>query len=331
MSTFAAAYLPTSAAIVLALAAIFAGIVVAGYALPRCARERHSRPIAWIGLVVVTAGVERLCAGQPPGFRMIAVIVCALLLMKIIVLIEEQARGLMPLPFGRWVGFSGGWIGMQPRLFAASAPGPLPGALSLVRRGSLHLIAGSLLVVLARLAWTTSQSTLLATFLLLPGLSLMLHFGACNLLAGLWRFRGVACDAVFRAPLRSQNLGEFWAKRWNLAFSEMTAIAMYRPLAARVGRGPALVGGFALSGLLHELAISVPVRAGFGLPLCYFLMHGGLVLVERAASRAGYPLHGWIGRVWVFVWVLVPLPILFHQPFLAGVIWPIIGIGAPSR
>jgi alginate O-acetyltransferase complex protein AlgI len=172
------------------------------------------------------------------------------------------------------------------------------------------------------------HSRLLASLFLLPGLSLMLHFGLCNILAGAWRFRGVPCEALFRAPLRSQNLGEFWAKRWNVAFSEMTAIAVYRPLAASLGRGPALLAGFALSGLLHELAISVPVRAGFGLPLLYFLMHGGLVLVERALSRAGHPLQGWMGRAWTIFWVVAPLPILFHPPFLAGVIWPLIGMQA---
>jgi hypothetical protein len=55
-------------------------------------------------------------------------------------------------------------------------------------------------------------------------------------------------------------------------------------------------------------------------------MHGGLVLAERTLSRAGYPLDGWAGRLWVFVWVLGPLPLLFHEPFLAGVIWPLIGM-----
>ena len=105
-------------------------------------------------------------------------------------------------------------------------------------------------------------------------------------------------------------------------FSEMTAIAVYRPLAASVGRGPALLAGFALSGLLHEMAISVPVRAGFGLPLLYFLLHGILVLIEKALARAGHPLRGWPGRAWAFFWLVAPLSILFHQPFLAGVIWP---------
>jgi alginate O-acetyltransferase complex protein AlgI len=313
------------------LATILGGVILAGYALPRLGLPRHARAVAWTILIAGTAGVERLCAVQPPGVRMVALISFALLAMKVVVVIEEQARGLKPLAFGRWLGFSAGWIGMQPRLFASAAAGPLPGAGALMRRGFLHAVSGAVLVVLERFAWTEFQSRLLASLLLLPGLSLMLHFGLCNLLAGAWRLGAVPCDALFRAPLRSQNLGAFWSKRWNLAFSEMTTIAVYRPLVTRIGRGPALLAGFALSGLLHELAISVPVRAGFGLPLLYFLMHGGLVLVERALSRAGHPLNGWIGRVWVFFWVLAPLPLLFHPPFLAGVIWPLIGMPASSQ
>ncbi len=85
---------------------------------------------------------------------------------------------------------------------------------------------------------------------------------------------------------------------------------------------------FVASGLLHELAISLPVRAGFGLPLLYFVLHGGLTLGEDALGRAKRPTEsfGWLSRVWVIGWLLLPLPILFHPWFLRGVAWPIIGI-----
>jgi hypothetical protein len=110
----------------------------------------------------------------------------------------------------------------------------------------------------------------------------------------------------------------------------MTATVAYRPLAARIGRGPALMAAFALSGLLHEMAISLPVRDGFGLPLSYFLGHGVLVLIERALANAGHPLTGSTGRVWAFFWLVAPLPLLFHRPFLAFVLWPLIGITTGS-
>nr|PZN15624.1 MAG: hypothetical protein DIU78_25500 [Pseudomonadota bacterium] len=152
----------------------------------------------------------------------------------------DPERDALSLSLGAWLAFAGAWLGMQPRLFAAARTPSPSGASDLLRRGALHAVAGAVLLALARLAWTSTQSRSLATVIALPALSLLVHFGLCHLLAGAWRARGVACEALFRAPLRSRNLREFWARRWNVAFSEMTAIAIYRPLAARLGRGFAL-------------------------------------------------------------------------------------------
>src|SRR5207253_329044 len=79
-------------------------------------------------LVVGTLGVEKLVAGEPPGVRMIALIGFALLVMKVIVVIEERAQGMKPLSFSAWLGFAGAWLGMKPRLFASAESGALPGA-----------------------------------------------------------------------------------------------------------------------------------------------------------------------------------------------------------
>ncbi len=320
------AYLPNELSVVAVLAAVLISVLLLGHALASRLRPGVARPLAWTALVLGTLGVERLVAREPPGVRMVALIAFALLTMKVIIVIEERARGMAPLTIGAWLCFAGAWLGMKPRLFVSAEAAPLPGAGALLVRGALHAILGATLVIIARVAWSNTHSRLLASVLLLPGLSLLLHFGLCNLLAGTWRFRGVACGALFRAPLMSQNLGEFWARRWNLAFFEMTTIAVYRPLAGRLGRRAGLMAGFGFSGLLHEMAISVPVRAGFGLPLCYFILHGGLVLVERALSNSGHRLLGSPGRAWTLFWLGAPLPILFHRPFLAGLIWPLIGI-----
>lgn len=324
------AYGPSEPWVAAVLAAALILVIVAGHAVARRCSTVVARLIGWTALVLGTLGIERLAAHEPAGVRMVALIAFALLVMKVIVVIEERFRGMAPLPWSRWLAFTGAWLGMKPRLFAAAEDVPLVGAGPLIRLGAIYVIIGAALVALARIAWIGTHSRLLASVLLLPGLSFLAHFGLCNLLAGAWRLRGVACEALFRAPLRSQNLAEFWSRRWNLAFSEMTAIAVYRPLAERLGRGPALMASFALSGLLHEMAISVPVRAGFGLPLLYFLVHGALVLFERALADAGRPLSGWVGRAWAIFWLVAPLPILFHRPFLAGVIWPLIGI-PPDR
>jgi hypothetical protein len=320
------AYVPSDAGVLAVLVAVLLLVLVGSHALAWRGPIRLVRALAWTTLVLGTWGVETLTAREPPGVRMVALIAFALLLMKVVVVVEERARGMAPLTFRAWLGFAGAWLGMKPRLFVSAETGPLRGAGALLRRGALHSLLGAVLVGLARVTWMQTHSRWLASLLLLPGLSLLVHFGLCNLLAGAWRLRGVACEALFRAPLQSQNLGEFWARRWNLAFSEMTVIAVYRPLVERLGRGPAVMGGFVLSGLLHEMALSVPVRAGFGRPLVYFILHGGLVLLERGLATAGRPLRGGVGRVWALFWLAAPLPLVFHPPFLAGVVWPLIGI-----
>ena len=80
--------------------------------------------------------------------------------------------------------------------------------------------------------------------------------------------------------------------------------------------------------MLHEVAISVPVKAGFGLPLLYFAIQAVLALMESALERAGPPVgrKPWIGRAWTAAALLAPLPLLFHPPFLRGVIWPLVGV-----
>jgi alginate O-acetyltransferase complex protein AlgI len=278
-----------------------------------------ARTAAWLSLVALVAAADRIGAGAPPLVRMLALIVAGLLGMKAIVLVESRPR-LAPLAF---FAFTFGWVGMNPRPFLARDPARRARAALLARRGALNVVAGAALVALARFAWIETSSRALATLLLLPGLSLVLHFGLLNLSAAFWRLFGFDTDALFRAPLRSESLSEFWGRRWNLAFSEMCAIAVYRPLG---GGGAGLAAAFVFSGLLHEMAISLPVRAGFGGPLAYFAIHGALAALERALVHRGRPVRGWPGRAWTAVALLAPLPLLFHPPFLRGVVWPLIGI-----
>jgi hypothetical protein len=51
-------------------------------------------------------------------------------------------------------------------------------------------------------------------------------------------------------------------------------------------------------------------------------------MIESRLARAGHPIDRspWIGLAWTLAWLVIPLPILFHHPFLAGVIWRVIAI-----
>jgi Membrane bound O-acyl transferase family len=293
-------YLPHQAGALGATGAALAAILLLGYLVTLARPVCLGQIAAWVLVVASVMAVERLNTYEPAVFRMLAIIGALLYAMKAVVAIDAGASGGRPLSWQRWLAFATLWLGMQPRPFITRGSGPLPGAGRLMVMGFGRLAAGAVIVAGARLAWVVTGSKVLATALLLPGLSLVIHFGIFNLLAGAWRMAGVDCRPLFQAPLRSTSLAEFWGRRWNRAFSQMTAVAVYRPLAHRSGPGPALAAAFVGSGLLHELAISVPVRAGYGMPLGYFALHGVLNLVERRLARAGHSIDRvpWVGRAW---------------------------------
>jgi alginate O-acetyltransferase complex protein AlgI len=148
----------------------------------------------------------------------------------------------------------------------------------------------------------------------------MLHFGVLNINSGIWNLLGYGTYALFKDPFRSLSLAEFWGRRWNFAFSEMTSIAVHRPLKKITNNKIATVVAFAFSGLLHELAISLPVNRGYGLPSLYFVIQAIALLLEKKIQFKSKTLK----HVWVLFWLIVPIPLLFHKYFLEGIIWPIV-------
>jgi len=254
--------------------------------------------------------VERLTLAQPPVVRMLAIIAMTFVAMKIVVFVFANVA----LSFGATLEFFG-WFGMRPQVFEKTRSADLVSARALVRSGLRSLACGAVLFALAR--FVAVRAPAIAMLLALPALSLMLHFGLFDLVTAFYRRRGIPVGELFRAPLRARSLSEFWSRRWNTGFSEMIAIVIDRPLRGVLGATPALYASFLASGLLHELAISVPVRAGYGLPTAYFLLHGTLVAIERKIGRAP-------GRVWTLFWLAAPLPLLFHPWFVREVVWPLV-------
>ena len=323
--------------------AIFVGLLpFVGYWIVQVKNLKLARTLAWTATSVSVATVERLSLAEPSGIRMLLITGALLWSMKAVVGVESLQRG-GPLRFRNWLAFVLFWFGMRPNLFAKFSNQPRPDWKVYVVRGLIRMAFGAVLFVAAYvLVFGLSEGKSkdlpewrlwVATACLMPGISLLMHFGLFNLLVGFWRRQSINCTPLFRAPLLSTSLTEFWGKRWNLASSEMTSLSVFRPIKSWLGRSAAGTGvatgiAFLFSGLLHELAISVPVQAGFGFPLLYFLLHGIGMLIEAMLDRHKVDIlkRPWIGRVWTWVWVLLPLPILFHRPFLVGCVWPLIGI-----
>lgn len=166
---------------------------------------------------------------------------------------------------------------------------------------------------------------LLAGWIGISGIALFLHCGLIHLSALIWNTTGRPVVPIMNAPLFASSVSEFWSKRWNLAFRDYAHVAVFSPLVRRLGGAGAVFAGFVFSGIIHDLAISVPARGGYGRPSLYFILQAVAVLLERKLQKSGVDLEGrWRGRIWTTAWVVGPILLLFHRPFILNVILPII-------
>ncbi len=155
------------------------------------------------------------------------------------------------------------------------------------------------------------------------GIILVLHFGTFHLLALLFQQANINAQRLMNAPLCSRSVAEFWSKRWNVAFNHVANQLIFRKVVGRVGVPAAVLLTFLCSGLVHDLVISVPAGAGYGLPTAYFVIQGAAVLFERSNAGAAIGLgRGIPGRIFTIAVTAGPAFWLFHPPFIRNVILP---------
>jgi hypothetical protein len=236
----------------------------------------------------------------------------------------------------RWrhLGYLVAWPGLDAAAFLS--PDPLPQAQRPTAaewlRAARNLVLGAALFWGAR--WLPEGQPLVIGWVGLVGLGLMLHFGALDLLSCGWRAAGVHAQPLMKRPAAATSVSEFWGRRWNTAFRDLAYRFLFRPLTARLGPGWGLFVGFLFSGLVHELVISVPAGAGYGLPTMFFLVQvAGIALERSPAGRARGLGRGWRGWLFLALVLLGPALALFHPPFLERVVVPFmeaLGARAPS-
>ena len=228
----------------------------------------------------------------------------------------------------RTAGYFLGWPGMDPDAFcgrrAAAVPNARQWALALAKIG---LGATTLWIVVPKLP---AERPALIGAVGFAGLILLVHFGIFELLALAWRSAGFGVSSIMQAPFRANSLADFWSRRWNIAYRDLSLELCFRPAARRFGAPAGTLLAFMISGVLHELVISFPAGAGFGGPTIYFLLQGTGLLIERTAFACRIlrrrPL---LGRLFTFAFVIGPLGWLFHRAFLTAVILPFLAaIGA---
>jgi hypothetical protein len=155
------------------------------------------------------------------------------------------------------------------------------------------------------------------------GMVLILHFGGFHLLSCSWRRVGVQARALMNRPLASTSLSEFWGRRWNTAFRDVTYRFFFRPCASWFGPQWGILVGFLFSGAIHDLVISVPARGGYGGPTVFFTIQGAAMVIERSGFGRRIGLgSGWSGRSFAVAVLCAPAGLLFHRPFVVGIIVP---------
>jgi Membrane bound O-acyl transferase family len=155
------------------------------------------------------------------------------------------------------------------------------------------------------------------------GLIFLLHFGSFHLIALFWQAMGINAEPIMSNPIVSKSLSEFWGRRWNLGFRQLAYDFIFLPLRRPIGAKAAGLLVFVVSGVIHDLVISLPAHAGYGLPTAYFVLQGLAVMTERSALGNYLGLQGGItGRIFAIFVTAAPAFWLFHPPFVTRVILP---------
>lgn len=276
--------------------------------------------IGWLPVVVLPLSVSAIYNVVQPWVLMWILAISIYLGLKW--LTWWKARNLVPHAPWRSAAYLLAWPGMDAQSFLDENKRVVPPEL---QNWSWAVVETGLGVILlwAVVRALPVRQPLLRGWAGMLGLIFLLHFGIFQIAALVWQSFGVDAAPIMSAPLRSVSLSEFWGKRWNLGFRQLAYDLVFGPLHKSLGAGAASFLVFVVSGLIHDLVISVPARGGYGLPTAYFVLQGLGVTIER--SRFGRRLglrQGISGALFMALFTAGPVFWLFHPPFVLHVIIP---------
>lgn len=287
-------------------------VLIAVLSGPCVATLRHTavrRSIGWTILITLTALAHFIMLDESPLYRMIGL--CCVLLGAMKALVYAEWSTHQRLTITRYLIFALLWFGMDPDSFVK-------------RRAHLgwkrDLSVGVILMIIGTvIAWLVWKLEWRQVFLMFLPMSIGFHFGALRVLKAIHRCWGFPVRTLFPNPLATTGIMDFWSKRWNVGYSQMMQRVVGRPLAARFGANIGTLAIFIFSGVLHEIAITLPCQSHFGWPTLYFTLHGLLHLTEKTFRFR-------FGKIPTLMAVILPMPLLFPPAFQIEVIEVCLGL-----
>lgn len=173
--------------------------------------------------------------------------------------------------------------------------------------------------------WVPSSEPMLVGWAGMLGIVFTLHFGVFHLLSCAWRAAGVEARPLMDWPILATSVSDFWGRRWNRAFRDLTHRFLFRPLTVWWGPRLATAAGFLFSGLVHEAVVTVPAGGGYGGPTLFFLIQGAALLAERLTlfRRRVLPHRG-AAWLWTLLVTLPPVGLLLPRAFVVGIVVPFV-------
>lgn len=273
------------------------------------------------GLLIIVLTVVAAAAPLSPPAAMLVVAAGLFLILKVFTFASQvrprKSWSYLPL-----------WCVATPTLnasdfFASPQPRPEMRWTSDFLQPLLFALAGLTTIVFV-VPSLKDRAAYLSGYVAIAALLAVAHFGLLHLVVSLWKLVGLNLKPLMNAPWRALTVAEFWGQRWNTAFRDLVHRHIFLPTLRRHGQLSAMLCVFIASGLIHEIAISVPARAGYGGPTLYFLIQAAAMFVERKAPESRTAPGRIARRIVTWIALLLPVPLLFHEPFRDRVIAPLL-------
>jgi hypothetical protein len=256
----------------------------------------------------------------------------------IVLLVSWKIASLLCLPADAWSKFTPLRLlayclcfAMQPQQFLRGRQpvrgAPVPTLFSV----AVNAATGAALLWLAPRFLPAATPLMVRFWIALVGLCFLSLFARLDIYVLIFRAMGFQVEKMFACPVAATTLGEFWGNRWNRLVSGFLREVLFLPLARRSSPRIALFAVFLYSGMYHEL-VSFMAGSGYGGPMLYFMVqYVGVVIESVRPFRRRLQRHPWLGRVWAFLVVVLPVGLFVHPGLVDGYLLPLlVGLGVPG-